>query len=93
MGAKLEKYAGTPDGKCRELDPKLVEKINRTLDLVDENKRTDFIGYIFTVFDKLTEKARRYAEAHNEDYGSVLRKIIDEDKEFVEKLSYFRKSE
>lgn len=59
---------------------------------MDENKRLEFMEYAFTTFDRLTKEAHRYAETHNENYGTALHKIIDEDKEFVEKLSYFRKS-
>ncbi len=92
METKRGIYADVPDDEGVNINPELLRKLNETLDLLDENKSLEFINYVFTYADKVTEKARQYAEAHNEDYRAVLRKMMDEDKEFVEGLSYFRKS-
>lgn len=92
MGARQGKYADVPNDGGAGINAKLLKIINEALDLVDETKRSEFIDYVFTSFDKVTGNARRYAKAHGEDYGTVLRKMIDEDKEFDEKLQYFRKS-
>ena len=62
--------------KRLQIDMEVIEALNETLDLLNENRKMDYLSTLVFYADKDLKKAKGYAVAHEIDLETALKRTM-----------------